>query len=95
MTIRRRTSRYRLRPLLIATTLAASSVVFAAAPSLSATTAPTKPVPKAAAAKAAAAKAANPLPVMNVTDVKTGKSVALASFVNGTRPVLVWFWAPH
>ena len=90
MTNQRRTSCYRLRPLLIATTLAASSVVLAAAPSLSATTATTKPVPKAAGAKAA-----NPLPVMNVTDVKTGKSVALASFVNGTRPVLVWFWAPH
>lgn len=40
-------------------------------------------------------KVKSPLPVMNVTDVKTGKSVALAATFNGTKPMLVWFWAPH
>jgi hypothetical protein len=37
----------------------------------------------------------SPLPVMSVTDVKTGKQVALASTFDGTKPMLVWFWAPH
>ena len=37
----------------------------------------------------------NPLPVMNVTDVATGKSVPLASYIDGKKPTLVWFWAPH
>jgi hypothetical protein len=44
---------------------------------------------------AANAAPANPLPVMNVTDVKTGQPVALASFLDGSKPLLVWFWAPH
>ena len=38
---------------------------------------------------------ANPLPVMNVTDVKTGKGFALASAFTGAKPMLVWFWAPN
>ena len=37
----------------------------------------------------------NPLPVMKVTDVATGKSVPLASYIDGKKPTLVWFWAPH
>ncbi len=37
----------------------------------------------------------SPLPVMNVTDVKTGRQVALASTFDGTKPMVVWFWAPH
>ena len=37
----------------------------------------------------------NPLPVMNVTDVATGKSVPLATYIDGKKPTLVWFWAPH
>lgn len=46
--------------------------------------------------RSATAKAVkSPLPVMNVTDVKTGKQVALASTFDGTKPMLVWFWAPH
>ena len=40
-------------------------------------------------------KSSNPLPVMNVTDVKTGKDVALAASLDGKKPLLVWFWAPH
>lgn len=46
--------------------------------------------------KAAATKVVkSPLPVMNVTDVKTGRQVALASTFDGKKPMLVWFWAPH
>ena len=37
----------------------------------------------------------NPLPVLNVTDVATGKSVPLATYIDGKKPTLVWFWAPH
>ncbi len=57
--------------------------------------------PAAGAATATTRKSAvakvvkSPLPVMNVTDVKTGKQVALASTFDGTKPMLVWFWAPH
>ena len=39
--------------------------------------------------------AKSPLPVMNVTEVTTGKTVALATTFDGTKPMLVWFWAPH
>ena len=38
---------------------------------------------------------ANPLPVMTVTDVKTGTPFALASAFTGAKPMLVWFWAPN
>ena len=50
--------------------------------------------PYTAPAKAAVKKTANPLPVMNVTDVKTGKEFPLASALDGKKPLLVWFWAP-
>jgi hypothetical protein len=50
---------------------------------------------KAAVSKPAVKKVTSPLPVMNVTDIRTGKAVPLASTFNGTKPVLVWFWAPH
>ena len=39
-------------------------------------------------------KVRNPLPVMNVTDVRTAKPYALASALDGKKPLLVWFWAP-
>ncbi len=44
---------------------------------------------------AAAKKVTSPLPVMNVTDVTTGKPVPLAATFDGTKPMLVWFWSPH
>lgn len=37
----------------------------------------------------------NALPVMNVTEVKSGKPFPLASVVDNKKPVLVWMWAPH
>ena len=47
-----------------------------------------------APAKATATKTTNPLPVLSVTDVKTGKAFPLASAFDGKKPLLVWFWAP-
>ena len=45
--------------------------------------------------KAQIKQTANPLPVMNVTDVKSGTPFALASAFTGAKPMLVWFWAPN
>lgn len=50
--------------------------------------------PFKAPAKATATKTTNPLPVLSVTDVKTGKAFPLATAFDGKRPLLVWFWAP-
>ena len=35
------------------------------------------------------------LPAVEVTDVGSGRPVALQSLLPGTKPLLVWFWAPH
>ena len=40
-------------------------------------------------------KTRNPLPVLNVTDVRSAKPYALASALDGKKPLLVWFWAPR
>jgi ABC-type glycerol-3-phosphate transport system substrate-binding protein len=32
---------------------------------------------------------------IEVLDVTTGEPTTLAETVDGDRPVLVWFWAPH
>lgn len=40
-------------------------------------------------------KTRNPLPVLNVTDVRSAKPYALASAFDGKKPLLVWFWAPN
>ncbi|HEX5616733.1 MAG TPA: hypothetical protein VFZ83_16405 [Acidimicrobiia bacterium] len=37
----------------------------------------------------------SPLPVVDVLDVATGETVALAERLPADRPLLVWFWAPH
>lgn len=34
-------------------------------------------------------------PAVTVTDIKTGKPFKLASLSKGTKPTLIWFWAPH
>jgi hypothetical protein len=52
-----------------------------------AATTTTVPAKKAATTKSA-------LPVLNVTDVKTGKPFALATVADGKLPTLLWFWAP-
>jgi hypothetical protein len=72
------------------TTVPASTVSESAAPA-----APTAPAPTVESPAASASSPTNPLPVMDVTDIKTGQPVALASFLDGKKPLLVWFWAPH
>ena len=35
------------------------------------------------------------LPAVSMVNVATGESVNLASFGEGDKPLLLWFWAPH
>ena len=72
--------------------IAAGTVIAQGANAAAATgSAPKRPSSTSATSK----KSSNPLPVMKVTDVKTGKDVALAASLDGKKPLLVWFWAPH
>lgn len=43
----------------------------------------------------AAAQGASPLPAVDVVDVSSGDTVALASLLPADKPTLVWMWAPH
>lgn len=36
-----------------------------------------------------------PLPDAQVVDIATGKQVNASTLVPASKPVLVWFWAPH
>jgi hypothetical protein len=73
---------------LSAALLASASLSLMAFPAHAASKAPTtKPSTKSVAK--------NALPVMNVTEVKSGKPFPLASVVDKKKPVLVWMWAPH
>jgi hypothetical protein len=76
----------------VATTLAMSLAMSFSGASPAGAAATTTVPKKQAPPNAAPAK--NALPVLNVTDVKTGKPFPLASVVNGTLPTLIWFWAP-
>lgn len=46
-------------------------------------------------AAASGAESASPLPAVDVVDVATGETVALAGLLPADKPVLVWMWAPH
>lgn len=35
------------------------------------------------------------MPAFEMTDVNTGQTVNLQSLVDGSSPLLLWFWAPH
>lgn len=35
------------------------------------------------------------VPAFDMTDVHTGQTVNLQSVVDGSAPLLLWFWAPH
>ena len=37
----------------------------------------------------------NPLPAVDVIDVATGSTVNTGTLLPASKPVLVWFWAPH
>jgi hypothetical protein len=83
--------------------LAAAVTVAAMFAAPSGAFASTKTVPKGkkvapkAAAKAApkAAIFKSDLPSVTVLDLSNSKQVDLASFADGKRPSLIWFWAPH
>jgi hypothetical protein len=38
---------------------------------------------------------ASPLPTVDVVNVASGETVALASLLPADKPLLVWMWAPH
>lgn len=59
------------------------------------TTQPTDPEPGDPAPTTAAPAGTSPLPAVDVLDVANGETVALADQLPATRPLLVWFWAPH
>ena len=60
-----------------------------------ATTETTKAAKPAAKAAAKTAIFKSDLPSVNVLDLSNSKNVDLASFADGKRPSLIWFWAPH
>ncbi len=47
------------------------------------------------AAPSAGAAEPNGYPSVEVTDLKTGKTVNLSTNNGGKLPTLAWFWAPH
>lgn len=50
--------------------------------------------PREGADSPADVSAENQLPSVEVDDLAGGK-VDLASFVDGTKPIVIWAWAPH
>jgi len=57
------------------------------------------PSPQATASartsKPAAPSRPSPLPSVDVSDLRTGDTIALASLGTTRKPLLVWFWAPY
>ncbi len=51
--------------------------------------------PVAGSSTPASAQEVKGYPSVKVVDLKTGKTVNLASNNNGKLPTLAWFWAPH
>ena len=92
-----------LREVIVGAAMIAALLGFVATTPVSAATKANDAKTQAAQAKQAAQgkqnaqakQTANPLPVMNVTDVKSGTPFALASAFTGAKPMLVWFWAPN
>jgi hypothetical protein len=76
--------------------VASPAVSFASTKAKVAKKAAPKSAPKAST-KAAPGAAAfkSDLPSMSVLDLSNSKNVDLASFADGKRPLLIWFWAPH
>ena len=49
----------------------------------------------AAATNQSALRSSSDVTMIEVLDVDDGSITTLADAVDGDRPVLVWFWAPH
>jgi hypothetical protein len=80
----------------VAAIVASPALSFAATKAKVTKKAAPKSAPKAAAkAVPAAAVFKSDLPSMTVLDLSNSKNVDLASFADGKRPSLIWFWAPH
>lgn len=47
-----------------------------------------------AAGPGVAAEGGSPLPAVDVVDVTSGETVALASLLPADKPTLLWMWAP-
>ena len=62
------------------------------------TAAPTttaSPTTTTAATTTAAPVIETGVPAQDMIDVRTGATVNLRDFVDGSTPLLLWFWAPH
>ena len=46
-------------------------------------------------ALAGAIEISDDVPNMDLTDLSTGESVNLRSFVTGDKALLLWFWSPY
>ena len=79
--------------------MAAAGIALAGALALSACGAggdPTAgPAADGGAAGTAVAGSVSPLPAVDVVDVASGETVALASLLPADKATLVWMWAPH
>ena len=71
-----------------------SSDTSTASPAASAT-GPVENAAEVAAANINSLMAHDDVRLLEVLDVDTGEPTTLAEVVDGDRPVLLWFWAPH
>jgi hypothetical protein len=85
------------RGLGFAAAVSVAAIVASPVGALAATKAKAKKVAPKATAKAVpkAAIFKSDLPSVKVLDLSNNKTVDLASFADGKRPSLIWFWAPH
>ena len=67
----------------------------AAAAAAEATTTTAAPTTSAAPTTTAAPVVETDVPAQDMIDVRTGATVNLRDFVDGSTPLLLWFWAPH
>ena len=74
---------------------AAAEAEAAAAAEAEATTTTAAPTTSAAPTTTAAPVVETDVPAQDMIDVRTGATVNLRDFVDGSTPLLLWFWAPH
>ncbi len=74
---------------------AAAMAEAAAAAEAEATTTTAAPTTSAAPTTTAAPVVETDVPAQDMIDVRTGATVNLRDFVDGSTPLLLWFWAPH
>ena len=86
------------RPLRVSAVLSTAALAFAACSGNGASNGDTagneRPIGDRPTAEAFAASD-SPLPAVEVVDVVTNETVALAGLLPADKPTLVWMWAPH